>query len=93
MVQEAVDTYQERTDGLLPIKTKDQETPVFQKYPIEFSKLKEMNIIGELPGTSFENGGHYQYVIIHPETDPNGESAGPSDDGGSQVSSSEGQIL
>lgn len=70
MVQDAVDTYQERTDGLLPIKTKDQDTPLFQKYPIEFSKLKEMNILGELPGTSFENGGHYQYVIIHPETDP-----------------------
>lgn len=70
MVQNAVDTYQEQKNGLLPIKTKDQSTPIFQKYPIEFGKLKELNLIGELPGTSFENGGHYQYVIIHPDTDP-----------------------
>ncbi|WP_226579353.1 hypothetical protein [Halobacillus litoralis] len=70
MVQNAVDTYQEQKNGLLPIKTKEQSTPIFQKYPIEFSKLKELNLLGELPGTSFENGGHYQYVIIHPETDP-----------------------
>ncbi|WP_062513517.1 hypothetical protein [Halobacillus sp. KGW1] len=70
MVQTAVDSFQEQSSGLLPIKTKDQETPVFQKYPIEFQKLKERNLIGELPGTSFENGGHYQYVLIHPETDP-----------------------
>ncbi|MBX0356212.1 hypothetical protein [Halobacillus sp. Nhm2S1] len=70
MVQNAVDTYQEKKNGLLPIKTKDQDTPIFQKYPIEFSKLKEMNLLSDLPGTSFENGGHYQYVIIHPETDP-----------------------
>ncbi|MBH0229595.1 hypothetical protein [Halobacillus yeomjeoni] len=69
-IQNAVDTYKENTDGLLPIKTKPQETPVFQKYLLDFSKLKQQNLIGELPGTSFENGGHYQYVIIHPEEDP-----------------------
>ena len=70
MVQNAVDTYQEQKNGLLPIKTKGQDTPIFQKYPVEFGKLKQLNLIGELPGTAFENGGHYQYVIIHPDTDP-----------------------
>ncbi|CDQ19491.1 hypothetical protein SAMN05192559_104282 [Halobacillus karajensis] len=70
IVQNAVDNYQEQTNGRLPIKTKDQDTPIFQKYPIEFSKLRELNLINELPGTSFENGGHYQYVIIHPESNP-----------------------
>ncbi|WP_281975470.1 hypothetical protein [Halobacillus litoralis] len=70
MVQNAVDNYQNQKNGLLPIKTKPQDTPIFQKYPVEFGKLKELNLIGELPGTSFENGGHYQYVIINVETDP-----------------------
>lgn len=70
MVQGAVDSYQEKKSGLLPIKTKAQDTPIFQKYPIEFGKLKQMNLMGDLPGTSFENGGYYQYVIIDPENDP-----------------------
>ncbi|MGI8315367.1 hypothetical protein [Halobacillus mangrovi] len=69
-IQTAVDTFQSNSGGLLPIKTKPQDTPVFQKYQLDFSKLKEQGLIGELPGTSFENGGHYQYVIIHPEKDP-----------------------
>jgi hypothetical protein len=69
-VQNAVEQFQKDSGGLLPIKTKPQETPIFQKYQLDFSKLKERGLIGELPGTSFENGGHYQYVIIHPETNP-----------------------
>lgn len=69
-IQNAVDQYQTNQNGLLPIKTKPQDTPIFQKYQLDFSKLKQQGLIGELPGTSFENGGYYQYVIIHPETDP-----------------------
>lgn len=69
-VQNAVEQYQEKQNGLLPIKTKPQDTPIFQKYQLDFSKLKQNALIGELPGTSFENGGYYQYVIIHPETNP-----------------------
>ncbi|TGB04524.1 hypothetical protein [Halobacillus salinus] len=69
-VQNAVDQFQEKQNGLLPIKTKPQDTPIFQKYQLDFSKLQQQALMGELPGTSFENGGYYQYVIIHPETDP-----------------------
>jgi len=69
-IQNAVDTYQENTNGLLPIKTKPQDTPIFQKYQLDFEKLKQQNLIGEPPGTAFENGGYYQYVIIHPEENP-----------------------
>ncbi|MFD1018494.1 hypothetical protein [Thalassobacillus hwangdonensis] len=70
MIQEAVLKYKEAEQGLLPIKTKDQDTPIFQKYPIDFSKLKEKNLITEAPGSAFENGGIYQYVIIRPDDQP-----------------------
>ncbi|HLS08290.1 hypothetical protein [Lentibacillus sp.] len=69
-VQSAVDQYHEQTDGLLPIKTKDSDTPIFQKYLIDFQALKEQNIMTEIPGTAYENGGIYQYTIMTPEDDP-----------------------
>lgn len=69
-VQNAVDQYQKNENGLLPIKTRDQDTPIFQKYQIDFERLKQQNLIGEIPGSAFENGGYYQYVIITPEKDP-----------------------
>lgn len=70
MVQSAVLQYQEQTNGLLPIKTKPAETPIFEKYLIDFSLLRERGILTEIPGSAFENGGYYQYVIITPEEDP-----------------------
>ncbi|MCP3025849.1 hypothetical protein [Halobacillus sp. A5] len=69
-VQTAVSQYKEQESGLLPIKTKEEDTPPFLKYPLDFSKLRESGLIGEAPGNSFENGGHYQYVIINPDEDP-----------------------
>ncbi|MCP8616708.1 hypothetical protein [Salirhabdus salicampi] len=69
-VQEAIDTYRERNNGWLPIKTRDKDTEIFLKYPIHFKDLKEQNIIPSTPGNAFEEGGPYQYVIIHPEDQP-----------------------
>ncbi|WP_431799101.1 hypothetical protein [Halobacillus andaensis] len=66
-VQASVSQYQEQESGLLPIKTKDEDTPPFLKYPLDFSKLRESGLMGEAPGNSFENGGHYQYIIINPD--------------------------
>ncbi|RWZ60259.1 hypothetical protein EQV77_02915 [Halobacillus fulvus] len=70
MIQNAVNQYQTSSGGLLPIKTKPEDTPIFQKYQIDFSKLKERNLINELPATSFENGGYYQYVLLDVEQNP-----------------------
>jgi hypothetical protein len=70
MVQSAVDTYQEETDGLLPIRTKPSDTPIFEKYLVDFNLLKEQNAIAEIPGNAFENGGYYQYILLDPEEDP-----------------------
>ncbi len=70
MVQKAVITYQEETDGLVPIKTMENDVDQYQKYLIDFTLLKEHQLITEIPGTAFENGGIYQYTIMTPEDDP-----------------------
>jgi hypothetical protein len=70
MVQSAVEQYKESTGGLVPIQTKPSDTPIFQKYLIDFTALKENNIITEIPGNAFENGGVYQYTLITPDEDP-----------------------
>lgn len=67
-VQSAVLTYQQN-EGVLPIKTRDQTTPIYRKYPINFSTLVP-RYLPEPPGNSFENGGVYQYVLINVETTP-----------------------
>ncbi len=69
-VQTAIDQYQEKLGGILPIKTKTSDTPIYEKYVIDFSLLKEEGLISEIPGNAFENGGIYQYVLIDVEDDP-----------------------
>ncbi|MBM7552457.1 hypothetical protein [Thalassobacillus pellis] len=69
-VQEAVSKYKEQEQGLIPIQTKPQDTPIFQKYLVDFQKLKENNLISDIPGNAFQNGGVYQYVIVYPEDNP-----------------------
>lgn len=70
LVQTAVQKYQEQTNGLMPIRTKPAETPVFEKYLIDFNVLKENNVLSTIPGNAFENGGIYQYVLVTPEDNP-----------------------
>lgn len=69
LVENAVLNYQEQEGGLLPIKTKDSETAVYEKYLIDFVKLKQANLLSETPGSAYENGGVYQYIIVNPEED------------------------
>lgn len=68
-VQSAVDQYKEANGGLLPIKTRDAKTPIYQKYPIEFKKVVP-KFIAEPPGNAFESGGLFQYVLVDAETNP-----------------------
>lgn len=67
-VQQAVNQYQADT-GVLPIKTRDMNTPIYQKYPIDFGKLVP-RYMQHPPGNSFENGGVFQYVLINVEDAP-----------------------
>ncbi|GGB33534.1 hypothetical protein F3157_09555 [Virgibacillus dakarensis] len=70
LVQKSVNEYREKTNGLVPIKTKEQDTPIFQKYLVDFTALKEKHLLTEIPGNAYENGGVYQYTLITPEDNP-----------------------
>lgn len=68
-VQNAVNRFKEDSNGLLPIKTRDMTTPIYQKYPIDFTMISP-KYIAEPPGTAYENGGVYLYVLVDVETNP-----------------------
>ncbi|WP_273125929.1 hypothetical protein [Bacillus weihaiensis] len=68
-VQSAVDQFQKDSNGLLPIKTRDMTTPIYQKYPIDFSSITP-RYMAEPPGSAYESGGIYQYVLVDVEEDP-----------------------
>lgn len=68
-VQQAVDSFREDNGGILPIKTKEADTPIYQKYPIDFKKIAP-KYLAEPPGNAFESGGIFQYVLVDVETNP-----------------------
>ncbi|WP_040228400.1 hypothetical protein [Bhargavaea cecembensis] len=68
-VQSAVGQFQEKSGGLLPIKTRDQDVDPFIKYPIDFSKIVPA-YMEKVPSNAYENGGIYQYVLIDVEDNP-----------------------
>jgi hypothetical protein len=68
-VQDAVDRYKEQT-GLLPIQNDQETVPLYEKYKVDFGKLKRMGFISQIPSASYENGGSYQFLIIDEETKP-----------------------
>lgn len=67
-VQNAIEQYQAET-GVLPIQTRDMDTDIFIKYPIDFSKLVP-KYLANIPGNAFEKGGIFQYIIWDPENNP-----------------------
>lgn len=69
-VQKAVEAFAEDSGGLLPIKTKGADADIYEKYLIDFKKLKDTNFISEIPGNAYENGGIYLYTIVNPEDNP-----------------------
>lgn len=66
--QKAVEQFQKDT-GVLPIVTKDMDTPIFEKYEIDFTKMMP-KYIPDVPANAFEKGGVYMYVLIDVETKP-----------------------
>lgn len=69
LIQGAVDSYQEASGGLLPIKTRELETEKYIKYPIEFSAIIP-DYTGKIPSNAYEKGGIFQYVLINVEENP-----------------------
>lgn len=68
-VQSAVKSFQEDNGGILPIKTKDMDTPIYEKYPIDFNKIVP-KYLAEPPGNAYESGGIFQYVLVDVEKNP-----------------------
>lgn len=68
-VQSAVDQFQKDNNGILPIKTREADTPIYRKYPIDFNRLIP-RYLQDAPGTAFESGGVYQYVLVDVENQP-----------------------
>ena len=68
-VQTAIKQFQEDKGGILPIKTLDQTTPIYHKYPIDFKRLVP-EYMAEPPSNAYESGGVFQYVIIDAESNP-----------------------
>ncbi|GFN30634.1 hypothetical protein [Paenibacillus xylaniclasticus] len=66
-IQTVVNQYFADT-GMLPIVTPDADTPKYEKYRIDFAKLKGKNYISAPPSYAFEGGGHYYYLIINEES-------------------------
>jgi hypothetical protein len=69
VVQGAVDQYHAKT-GVLPIKNSEEDTPIYEKYVIDFKKLQDRGLLSAPPVNSFESGGLFIYVLVHPETKP-----------------------
>lgn len=68
-VQTAVNTFKQNTGGMLPIKNSEPDTPIYQKYPVDFNRLIP-DYLSDSPGNSYESGGVFQYVLIDVETNP-----------------------
>jgi hypothetical protein len=69
VVQQAIDQYHAKT-GVLPIKNSDLSTPLYEKYVIDFRKLKNANLLSSVPANAFESGGIFIYVLVNVETKP-----------------------
>ncbi|MWC28456.1 hypothetical protein [Paenibacillus sp. MMS18-CY102] len=65
--QTVVNQYYKDT-GLLPMLTADVSVPKYEKYRLDFDKLKSKRYISDMPASSFEGGGQYYYLIINEET-------------------------
>ncbi len=69
LVQQAVNQYYEKK-GVLPIKNSEIDTPLYEKYVIDFSILQKGYYLSTLPTNAYESGGVYMYVLVNVETKP-----------------------
>lgn len=69
VVQNGIDRYQEKT-GVLPIKNSEMDTPIYEKYKIDFKKMRNAGTLSLIPSNAFENGGTNLYVLVNVEVEP-----------------------
>ncbi|WP_442950553.1 hypothetical protein [Paenibacillus sp. FSL R7-0331] len=68
-VQAAVDDYQQQ-EGLLPILNSTADTPRYEKFVVDLSKLKRQGYLDEIPSAAFEQGGNFYFLLLDEETSP-----------------------
>jgi hypothetical protein len=68
-IQDAVTRYKESM-GVLPIMNADETVPRYEKYKIDFGKMKRTGYIESIPRHAFENGGPYVFLLIDEEDEP-----------------------
>ncbi len=68
-VQAAIEQFK-ADRGMLPIKNSSADTPVYEKFIIDFAKLQRMNYISAIPSAAYEKGGDYYFLLLNEETDP-----------------------
>ncbi|MCA0754425.1 hypothetical protein KP806_05140 [Paenibacillus sp. N4] len=68
-VQAAIDQYKADT-GMLPIKNSAADTPIYEKFVVDFAKLTRMGYMSDIPSAAFENGGNHYFLVIDEETKP-----------------------
>ena len=68
-IQAAVDAYQ-ADKGLLPILNANEDTPRYEKFRIDLSKLEQNGYLDEIPSTAFEKGGNAYFLILDEELKP-----------------------
>ena len=54
-VQDAIDRYQEAT-GLLPILSADSSVPIYEKFKVDFAKMKRTGYVESIPKLAFKMG-------------------------------------
>ncbi|WP_054949595.1 hypothetical protein [Numidum massiliense] len=67
-VQRAVERYRDDT-SVLPIKTVEADTPLYQKYVVDFGRLIPQ-YVSDAPPSAFEKGGSFMYVLLEVENNP-----------------------
>lgn len=67
-VQRGVEQFKEET-GVLPILTKQENTPIYEKYVLDFGQLMP-RYLSHPPGNSYSEGGPFIYVLIDVEENP-----------------------
>ncbi|GAB1156895.1 hypothetical protein YWY31_29200 [Paenibacillus illinoisensis] len=68
-IQSAVEAFQ-KDQGILPMINADMDTPKYEKFRVDLSKLKQQGYLDEIPGTAFESGGSAYFLIQNEETAP-----------------------
>lgn len=69
VVQSAIDQYYQDT-GVLPIKSFTMDTPIFERYIIDFRKLLNSPYLSSIPPNAYEQGGNHYYMLVNVEEEP-----------------------